>query len=996
MKRKLLHGLSAAILAIASTTASAQAVDPLSVQVPGSDPASEPCTPTQRTDEYGTSHFNDDVRQSAGKSFDAVLFGDSITDFWVYSNLSFDGNASKTINMGIGSDRVQHLLWRVRNGALDGYETEYFTLLIGVNNGYQKHVDNHSDPCDRAEDVAEGIRLILKEMVAKHPQAKILLMPILPYGFDSRYYPGLDVRTVNEDVNDIIIHFVDYKNVFWVDLRGQYLNPDATCKASVFGGPGGSYDAPGHYLHPHTDSYPAIWKPALTNAMAKYHDADGGLPHVAEPSVGYASAAQFGYDHAATITVCGILTGTDANAVPVDTYSISYRLDGGPWTVALQDQGRSLTRASFTIPDVAPGAHTCQVKVTTADGKVLDTAVDFTMHDGWTGAPLPSDESSIRTDGTLVCAYACGAYTVNGVPFARANGSIDDENISWPFGATSGSQAPSGVASGDYRELLNHCWWANAGEKAVTLKNLAPGHDYLVQIFGYRNYDSYDKAHVWIKESYRDANYMKILGEGWTCGGALTGVFTATGTTKTITVCGDNNWAVNGIQVRDLGESGAPIVVPPSIGTVSVTTDETAASFFLSGIVMGTDDAGTNATSYSVSYRLGDAAAVAALAGQTGATASFAIENLADGDYACEVTITTDKNKTAAKSVSFTIGTPGQGGGGGGGGEGPIVPVADGWTAVPMGATSASIRTDGTLLYAYARGDYTANGVAFTGVGNGIVNTSNCVVWEASGGAQTVNPTVPSGTESGGYADLLGHGWWATAKGRKIKLNNLVGGKTYLVQIIAFRHDYTTQTATAPDGEQTIRFGGTGWEYGGSLVGVFTAGGTSEEFTIQYSGQAVINAIQVRELPEGGGGFQDWPADPDTEITDATAPADLGLTGGAFAEAATTTADLRKLAKWASANGVAFGGADVNAMSFDADGNPETALTAAYLLNCAVAGLDEAKAAFRFEGIVPGTVPTIDGAGYNGTVTVYGAEWLSGPWQPATDRHHFYRATLSR
>ena len=61
-----------------------------------------------------------------------------------------------------------------------------------------------------------------------------------------------------------------------------------------------------------------------------------------------------------------------------------------------------------------------------------------------------------------------------------------------------------------------------------------------------------------------------------------------------------------------------------------------------------------------------------------------------------------------------------------------------------------------------------------------------------------------------------------------------------------------------------------------------------------------------------------------------------------------------------------------------------------------MAGLDEAKAAFRFEGIVPGTVPTIDGAGYNGTVTVYGAEWLSGPWQPATDRHHFYRATLSR
>ena len=62
MKPKLLHLLSAAILAMASTTA--LATDPIDVAVPGSDPNSEPCTPTQRTDEYGTQHFNDDVSQS--------------------------------------------------------------------------------------------------------------------------------------------------------------------------------------------------------------------------------------------------------------------------------------------------------------------------------------------------------------------------------------------------------------------------------------------------------------------------------------------------------------------------------------------------------------------------------------------------------------------------------------------------------------------------------------------------------------------------------------------------------------------------------------------------------------------------------------------------------------------------------------------------------------------------------------------------------------------
>ncbi len=173
------------------------------------------------------------------------------------------------------------------------------------------------------------------------------------------------------------------------------------------------------------------------------------------------------------------------------------------------------------------------------------------------------------------------------------------------------------------------------------------------------------------------------------------------------------------------------------------------------------------------------------------------------------------------------------------------------WTAAPMGATSASIATNGTLVYAYAYGSYMVNGVAFTGFGPGdsIINTENCVVWEATGGSHAFGASVPSDTESGDYKNLLQNGWWATAKGRKIQLNNLEAGKPYLVQIIAFRHDYTTQSATSPDGVATIKFGGDGWERGGSLTGVFTASGTSEVFTIQYNGQAVINAIQVRELP---------------------------------------------------------------------------------------------------------------------------------------------------
>ncbi|MBO4708917.1 MAG: hypothetical protein J5727_03975 [Kiritimatiellae bacterium] len=657
-----MKSLAASVIAAASFCAFA--TDPIDVQVPGSDQSSEPCTPKQRTDDYHKNHYKEDIEKSQGQDFDIVLFGDSITDFWNSNpNLSLDGNPNntKTFNMGIGSDRVQNILWRLRDRALEGYTTKYMTLMIGINNGHQKCID-HNDHADRPEDVAESIRLMLKEMAAKQPNAKILLMPILPYSFDSKYFEAAEVTAMSEAVNDYILQFVDNKRVFWVDLRSKYLKRDSMPNKECYreGGRGG-YDAVGLCLHPEFSTYSDFWKPALTNAMHKYLSVPAGQAHVADPSLGYAKAAP-NADGAgsATITVFGINLGTDANANAVTSYAIDYELDGGAKTRALSNQ--TGVRKSFVIPNVALGDHTCKVTVTTADNKELVTLLDFTMTEPWYASPLPTDDSAIRTDGTLKYAYtsSSSACTVKGVTFAAAgnNNANISGDISWPYSQTSGASAPSSI-SGAYHDLLDHCWWANQGDKTVTLKNLTPGNTYLVQIFGYRNYNSDSKAHVWIKESYWDPNFIKVYGDGWSCGGALTGTFTATESTKTFTITSDGNYGINAIQVRDLGESGVPTVVLPSVGSVFATTNGTAATVFLSGIVMGTDDAGTNATSYSVSYSLDNAAAVAALTGQTASTASFAIPNLANGEHTCAVTITTDKGKTsAAKSVTFRIGPP--------------------------------------------------------------------------------------------------------------------------------------------------------------------------------------------------------------------------------------------------------------------------------------------------------------------------------------------------
>ena len=139
----------------------------------------------------------------------------------------------------------------------------------------------------------------------------------------------------------------------------------------------------------------------------------------------------------------------------------------------------------------------------------------------------------------------------------------------------------------------------------------------------------------------------------------------------------------------------------------------------------------------------------------------------------------------------------------------------------------------------------------------------------------------------------------------------------------------------------------------------------------------------------------DWPEDPETEITDSTTPADLGITGGAFKAA--KPAELKKLAKWAKAKGVPFAGESVNAMAFDAAGNPATDFEKAYLLNCAVDGVAKAEAAFKFKAIEPGKEPTIDGD-FNGTLKVYGATTLENGGDWATDKPNakFYKATLTR
>jgi len=172
--------------------------------------------------------------------FDLVFFGDSITHGWESTGKETFAELKKTytiLDIGYNGDRTQHLVWRGENGELDGYKAKCVMLMIGTNNGG-----------DSVTDIADGIKKILGIIAKKQPQAKVLLLPIFPYGEkpDDRH------RAKMNKVNDIIKGYADGDKVQWVDFNSKWLNEKGSTKWIMSDG-----------LHPNAEGYRDVWTPAV-------------------------------------------------------------------------------------------------------------------------------------------------------------------------------------------------------------------------------------------------------------------------------------------------------------------------------------------------------------------------------------------------------------------------------------------------------------------------------------------------------------------------------------------------------------------------------------------------------------------------------------------------------------------------------------------------------------------------------------------------------------
>jgi lysophospholipase L1-like esterase len=178
---------------------------------------------------------------------DMIWDGDSITDGWqVVGRPVWSARFGKitTADFGISGDQVQHVLWRVQHGQLDGQDPKLVMLLIGTNNLTQN-----------PKDVADGIKMLIGEYETRCPHAHILLLGLFPRSA----LPTDPPRAWVKQVNAIISGFDSDPRVTYLYFGDEYLARDGSLPKAIMP------DA----FHPNLQGY-EIWADAITPIVKKY------------------------------------------------------------------------------------------------------------------------------------------------------------------------------------------------------------------------------------------------------------------------------------------------------------------------------------------------------------------------------------------------------------------------------------------------------------------------------------------------------------------------------------------------------------------------------------------------------------------------------------------------------------------------------------------------------------------------------------------------------
>jgi WD40 repeat protein len=169
-------------------------------------------------------HRHESFRERAKQgNVEVVFLGDSITKGWEGDGAEVwkkEFAPLKAVNFGINGDRTQHVLWRLQEGKeLQDLQPKVIVLLIGTNN----------TGSNSAEEIAEGVAAVVRELRRQCPRTKILLLGLFP----RRPAATNPVREKIREVNKRVAKLGDANKVHNLDIGEKFLEMDGTLSKEI-------------------------------------------------------------------------------------------------------------------------------------------------------------------------------------------------------------------------------------------------------------------------------------------------------------------------------------------------------------------------------------------------------------------------------------------------------------------------------------------------------------------------------------------------------------------------------------------------------------------------------------------------------------------------------------------------------------------------------------------------------------------------------------------
>jgi lysophospholipase L1-like esterase len=230
--------------------------------------------PTARTDANSMLAHQQLLEKRTTGRIDVYFVGNSITRRWgatdypaLLANWTSNFFGWNAADFGWGGDRIEHMLWRIEHGELDGVNPKVIVILAGTNN-----VGNVPGGDEKIAAITRGLRALVDLCQRKAPGATIILTGIFPRNDNMAVVP--EITRINAN----IARFADGKQIRYVNSNGVLADADGRLHDGLM------MDK----LHPTVKGY-QLWadalKPILAEILGPPAAVDLAPPPTGDPSV---------------------------------------------------------------------------------------------------------------------------------------------------------------------------------------------------------------------------------------------------------------------------------------------------------------------------------------------------------------------------------------------------------------------------------------------------------------------------------------------------------------------------------------------------------------------------------------------------------------------------------------------------------------------------------------------------------------------------------------